>query len=169
MKDILVCLEMARSSYFYHRKIALTSGKYANLTHRITELFKENAGRYGYRRIHAMLAREGRRISEKIVRRIMTEAALVVTSQKRRKYSSYKGESNPAADNLINRDFHADAPNVKWLTDIAEFHLPIGKVYLSSIVDCFDGMLPSWTIGTSPDAELANTMLDRATANAYAG
>ena len=47
-------------------------------------------------------------------------------------------------------------------TDLTEFHIPAGKVYLSPIIDCFDGMVISWTIGTSPDAELVNTMLDAA-------
>jgi hypothetical protein len=62
----------------------------------------------------------------------------------------------------MNRDFHADAPNEKWVTDISEFQIPAGKVYLSPMIDCFDGMVVSWTIGTSPDAELVNTMLDAA-------
>ena len=55
----------------------------------------------------------------------------------------------PAAGNLIVRDFHAEAPNVKWLTDITEFTIPAGKVYLSPIVDCLDGLL-------------VNSMLDHA-------
>lgn len=48
------------------------------------------------------------------------------------------------------------------MTDHTEFHIPEGKVYLSPIIDCFDGMVVSWAIGTSPDAELVNTMLDDA-------
>ncbi|SDJ53910.1 Integrase core domain-containing protein, partial [Paraburkholderia steynii] len=52
------------------------------------------------------------------------------------------------------------APNEKWLTDITEFQIPAGKVYLSPLIDCFDGLVVSWTIGTRPDAELVNTMLD---------
>jgi len=48
------------------------------------------------------------------------------------------------------------------LTDITEFHIPAGKVYLSPIIDCFDGLPVSWTISTSPNAELVNTMLDEA-------
>ena len=53
-------------------------------------------------------------------------------------------------------------PNEKWLTDITEFQTPTGKVYLSPIIDCFDWMVVSWTIGTSPDAELVHSMLDAA-------
>ena len=77
-------------------------------------------------------------------------------------YSSYKGEITPAVPNVIARDFHTEQPNMKWLTDITEFHIPAGKIYLSPIIDCFDGLPVSWTIGTSPDAELVNTMLDNA-------
>lgn len=65
-------------------------------------------------------------------------------------------------DNLLNRDFRAAAPNEKWLTDITEFQIPAGKVYLSPMIDCFDGMVVSWSLGTRPDAELVNTMLDAA-------
>ncbi len=63
---------------------------------------------------------------------------------------------------MINRKFHSNAPNEKWLTDITEFSLPTGKVYLSPIIDCFDGLPVSWSIGTSPDASLTNSMLDKA-------
>ncbi len=72
-------------------------------------------------------------------------------------------------DNLIARDFHAEKPNVKWLSDLTEFHIPAGKVYLSPIIDCFDGLVVGWTIGTSPDAELVNTMLEDAVAELSKG
>ena len=163
LKELLAYLRLARSSYFYHRKIASLPDKYEKLRHRVIELFHENKERYGYRRIQALLVREGICISEKVVRRIMLECGLVVVMKKKRKYKAYQGEVAPAADNLIKRDFHAEAPNVKWITDITEFSIPAGKVYLSPIVDCFDGLAVSWSIGTSPNAELVNSMLDHAT------
>ena len=92
----------------------------------------------------------------------MREEQLVVTTAKRRRYTSYQGELDPAPENLVNRDFHAAKPNQKWLTDITEFQLPAGKVYLSPIIDCFDGLVVSWSVSTRPDAELVNTMLDAA-------
>lgn len=70
------------------------------------------------------------------------------------------GEISPAPDNIINRDFSASAPNEKWLTDITEFQKPAGKVYLSPMIDCFNGMVVNWSIGTRPNAEMFNTMLD---------
>lgn len=92
----------------------------------------------------------------------MRENRLSVIAVKTRKYSSYLGEISPAVPDLIKRDFHASQPNVKWLTDITEFSIPAGKVYLSPVIDCFDGMPVAWKIGVSPDAELVNTMLDQA-------
>ena len=94
--------------------------------------------------------------------KLMQEEMLIVPNVKRKKYSSYKGEITPAVPNVIERDFHAEQPNMKRLTDITEFHIPAGKIYLSPIIDCFDGLPVSWTIGTSPNAELVNTMLDNA-------
>ena len=92
----------------------------------------------------------------------MKQECLVVAANRKRRYGSYLGEISPAPENLINRDFHAGTPNEKWLTDITEFHIPAGKVYLSPMIDCFDGLVVSWTIGTHPNADLVNTMLDAA-------
>lgn len=51
-------------------------------------------------------------------------------------------------------------PNQKWLTDVTEFSIPAGKVYLSPMIDCYDGMPVAWSISRRPDAQLVNTMLD---------
>ena len=128
----------------------------------VKKAFNGSSSRYGYRRIHSVIKSAGTVISEKVIRRIMKEEQLIVPSIRRRKFNSYKGEISPEVANVINRDFHADKPNVKWLTDITEFHIPAGKIYLSPIIDCFDGLPVSWTIGTSPNAELVNRMLDEA-------
>lgn len=107
---------------------------------------------YGYRRMQVSLNKQSVTISEKVVQRLMKQERLVAATPKRRRYGSYLGEISPAPDNLINRDFQAAAPNKKWLTDITEFQIPAGKVYLSPMMDCFDGMVVSWSIGTRPDA-----------------
>lgn len=92
----------------------------------------------------------------------MSEEKLVVSTARRRRYSSCCGEIGAAPDNLLARDFNAELPNQKWLTDITEFHLPARKVWLSPVVDCFDGKVVSWSLGTRPDAQLANSMLKSA-------
>jgi putative transposase len=112
-----------------------------------------------------MRAELGRRqldISEKVMQRLMKHECLVVAAKRRRRYGSNLGEISPSPDNLINRNFQAATPNEKWLTEITEFQIPAGKVYLSPMIDCFDGLVVSWTIGTRPDADLVNTMLDAA-------
>ena len=162
LPELLAQLGLARSSYFYHRARAAVGDKYLEVRQSITEIFESNHRCYGYRRLQASLTRQDVTISEKVVQRLMKQESLVVAKPKRRRYASYLGEISPAPDNIINRDFRAAAPNEKWLTDITEFQIPAGKVYLSPIIDCFDGMVVSWTIGTSPDAELVNTMLDAA-------
>lgn len=92
----------------------------------------------------------------------MKQEELKVYQGNTKKYSSYAVEITPAVPNLLERDFYAEKPNVKLLTDITEFSIPSGKIYLSPMIDCFDGMPVSWKIGTSPDANMVNSMLDTA-------
>lgn len=102
-------------------------------------------------------------VSEKVVRRLMAQEGLVAKCvRKRYRYNSYRGEITDAPPNLINRDFSAGAPNEKWLTDITEMKASDGKLYLSPIIDCFDGMVVAWEISEHPDAALANSMLEQA-------
>ena len=156
LHQLLKCLCMAKSSYYYQRAVMKQSDKYAEIRIRIKIIFQENRNCYGYRRIHGELKKIGITVSEKIVRRIMKEEHLTVPTKRMKKYSSYKGEITPEVDNIINRDFHAEQPNTKWLTDITEFAIPAGKVYLSPVIDCFDGMVVKWNIGTTPDSILVN-------------
>lgn len=169
LPNLLKKLHMAKSSYYYQKKVLTQSDKYFSLRIHVKELFTQNKNRYGYRRIYALLRRDGIVVSEKIVRRIMQEENLVVKVKKTAKYNSYAGEVTPAVPNVIERDFSAEMPNRKWLTDITEFAIPAGKVYLSQIVDCYDGLLVAWKIGLSPDATLVNTMLDDAISQLPAG
>jgi putative transposase len=158
--EIREALALPRSSYFYHRSRLRLPDRYLELRRRLSAAFEENRSVYGYRRLNMVLRRDGAVVSEKVVRRVMREEHLIVARQRRRRFTAYAGESMPAAHNLLQRDFCAELPNQKWLTDITEFGLPAAKVYLSPIIDCFDGMVVSWSIGTRPDANLVNTMLD---------
>ena len=162
LAELLTEVGLPRSSYFYHRARLDVADRYVEVRRTITEIFERNHRCYGYRRMQASLTKQSVCISEKVVQRLMKQECLVAVTPKRRRYGSYLGEISPAPDNLINRDFRAAAPNEKWLTDITEFQIPAGKVYLSPMIDCFDGMVVSWSISTRPDAELVNSMLDAA-------
>ena len=162
LPDLLKLLNMAKSSYYYQETVLKQPEKHDTARKRIVELFEENRSCYGYRRIHQQLKRLGITVSEKIVRSVMKSEHLSVVSKRIKKYSSYKGEITPEVENVINRNFHAEQPNTKWLTDITEFSIPAGKLYLSPIIDCFDGMVVKWNIGTTPDSILVNKMLEEA-------
>lgn len=160
--ELLGVLKLARSCYFYHKAGRRLNDKYAVIRIAMAKIFEGNYRCYSYRRLHAMLRENKLCIAEKVVRRLMTEEQLVIKRARQRRYSSYCGEIGPAPENLLARNFRACRPNEKWLTDITEFHLPAGKVYLSPVIDCFDGKVVSWSIGTRPDAKLVNGMLDDA-------
>lgn len=134
LAELLDQLGLPRSSYFYHRTRVNVGDKYQAVRQAMAEVFEENHRCYGYRRVQAALERQCVTISEKVVQRLMKQEHLIVPKPKRRRYGSYLGEISPAPENLLNRDFHAQAPNETWLTDITEFQIPAGKVYLSPII-----------------------------------
>lgn len=158
-------LGIAPSSYHHSHSRLSAPDKYADERAAVIEEFEAIDRARGYRYVCQQLKKRDdvASIGEKKVRQIMREEELrVVYDEKRmRKYNSYKGEISEAPDNLVNRCFHADAPNRLWLTDITEFKLPddTRKVYLSPVIDCFDGAVVSWSTGLSPNAELANGSL----------
>ena len=158
-------MKLPRSSYYYQIKALATEDKYKHIRREVNRIFMENKARYGYRRIHVELKKIGIKVSEKVVCRVMKEDGLEVKIRKKKKYSSYKGEISPAVPNEAQRNFHSEKPDELLLSDISEFAIPTGKVYLSPTVDCFDGMLVTWRISEHPNADLVNGMLDDVIAN----
>ncbi|MCR5344425.1 MAG: IS3 family transposase [Lachnospiraceae bacterium] len=162
LKEILKAINMPKSTYMYDKHTEEKPDAYRELRIRIRQTFEESYGTYGYRRIRECVKKEnGGKYSPKLIRRLMKEEHLIVRNTDR-KYSSYRGEISIAPDNLIDRDFTAKRPNEKWLTDITEFGIPAGKVYLSPLIDCYDGMPVAWSIGISPSYKLVENMLDAA-------
>ena len=160
IKELLKIINLKRSTYFYKVKL-INNDKYAQIRQIIKKLFVENYSCYGYRRIKQCLKNQFKiTISDKVIIRSMKEEKLIVYIPKsKKKYSSYKGEISPDVPNIVNRKFIVNEPHKQALTDITEFALKDGKVYLSPMIDCFDGSPITWTIGKSPNAELTNSML----------
>lgn len=169
LKGLLEAVGLAKASHRYQVRALARPDKYADLRIRICGIFHDSCGRYGYRRIRSVLRTEGTTVSEKAVCRIMAEEDPKAYRPKRRRYSSYRGEISDAPENPVDRDFRADAPNEIWLTDITEFSIPAGKVYLSLIIDRFDGKAVASAMSTSPNAGLVNAMLDDAAATLKEG
>lgn len=168
--EILPVAGMAKSGYEYARS-AQAKGEaegHAAARKAVIEAFGAGGGTYGYGRVYAQAsadAGDGTAIGEWTVRDIMRDEGLVAcAARKKRRYSSYGGEISEAPENLLRDErgrhrFHADKPNELWITDVTEFRIPAGKACLPPIVDCSGGMPLSWSISTSPDAEMANSSL----------
>ncbi|MFR4547263.1 MAG: IS3 family transposase [Bifidobacterium breve] len=157
--SLLPAVGVARGTYHYQPDAMKRPDKDAPLLELVREAFENSERRYGYKRIHLEPESMGVRVSAKRIMRLMTSHGLVPLFKSAKRYGSYKGELTKAPKNLVNRDFHAERPNMLWVTDLTEFSIPAGKAYLSPVIDCHDGMPVAWTIGTSPDSALANGML----------
>lgn len=156
--SLLPMVGIARSTYHYQIKAMDRPDKDAWLLPLVEEAFENSKRRYGYKRIHLELKGMGVRVSAKRVMRLTARHGLAPLFRSAKRYGSYKGELTKAPANLVNRDFHAERPNMLWVTDLTEFSIPAGKAYLSPVIDCYDGLPVAWTIGTSPNAALANGM-----------
>ena len=163
VKMLLVSVGLKASSYYYCCAVLDRPDRYARLRVHIREVAGESRNTYGSMRIWVALRRKGIIVSEKVVRRIMKEEHIPVFYAKRkRRYSSYEGETYPAPPDLVKREFTADEPDVLWLTDVSEFSARDGKVYVSPIIDCFDGKVVSWTTSRHPTKVMTGTMLEQA-------
>lgn len=152
---------MPRSTYYYYVKQSKKSDKYTIVKEEITTIYHENHGRYGYRRITLELHNRGYHINHKTVQRLMNELHLKCMVRIK-KYRSYKGEIGKIAPNIIQRNFKAERPNEKWTTDITEFALFGTKLYLSPILDMYNGEIISYNISERPVLGQVIDMLDKA-------
>ncbi len=153
---------MARSVFYYHLR-AIRSGivKYEHESNEIKCIRDRHKGRYGYRRVTAEMHNRGYVINHKTVQRIMRSMGLKCYMRKAR-YRSYKGEVGRIAPNVLDRDFTAVRPNQKWVTDVTQINIKQAKLYLSPILDLFNGEIVSYNISTTPNLEQIFDMLDKA-------
>ena len=158
---LLSIAQLPRATFYYHLKQMNHSDKYEAAKAEIIAIYHENKGRYGYRHITAELHKRNFLLNHKTVQRLMKELGLVCRVRMK-KYRSYKGEVGKIAPNLLNRDFHTEKPNQKWVTDVTEFSLFGEKLYLSPILDLHSSDLVSYTISDRPVLSMVTTMLDKA-------
>lgn len=107
------------------------------------------------------LHNRGFRLNHKTVQKLMKESSLKCTVRMK-KYRSYRGEVGKVAPNLLARDFHAERPNQKWVTDITEFSLFGSKLYLSPVLDLYNGEIISYAISERANYNQVEEMLDKA-------
>lgn len=146
---------------YYHVKRLAAPDKYADLAAEIQSIYAENKGRYGYRRITDELHNRGFAVNHKTVQRLM-KCLCIACYVRAKKYHSYKGEVGRIAPNLLERDFEAEKPNLKWVTDVTEFSLFGQKLYLSPILDPCSRDIVSYTIYEHPVLPMVTDMLNMA-------
>ena len=161
LTTLLTIAGLAWSTFFYHQARLTEPDKHADLKIAIRQIFDRHRGRYGHRRVHQRLRREGWVVSKKTVLKLMNSLKLRCVIRRKR-YVSFKGETGKIASNVLRRDFTTTGTNQKWVTDVTEFRVNEQKVYLSTVMDLFDRQIIGHVHGTSPNLTLTNTSLRRA-------
>jgi len=162
---LLKISKLARSTYYYHSNQLNKEDKYSKIKDEIKSIYHENKCRYRYRRITLELKNRGYLINHKTVLKLMNKLGLRSIIRQKRKYSSYRGTLGKIADNLLKRDFKANKPNEKWVTDVTEFKVNDDKLYLSPIIDLFNGEVVSFNLSRHPVFFQVLDMLDKAFKN----
>jgi transposase InsO family protein len=153
---------MARSIYYYWVKASSNqSDPYQSAKEQITQIFSAHQGRYGYRRVLLELRNQQQYLNHKTVQKLMTQLGLKSLVRPKR-YQSYKGSIGKVAPNLLERNFVAKAPNQKWVTDVTEFNIKGERIYLSPILDLYNGEIVSYEIADRPQISSVLQMLQKA-------
>lgn len=174
---------MAKSTYCYykeekHLKAAeRRQKKDKEILDVLKPIYDENKSRYGYRRMILAVDRDillSLGVGRDRIRKVLKENHLLGIQGRNHKYRSYKGDNGESKENLLLiketkdgkeslvRDFKTTGPNQKWTTDVTEFKLPYGKLYLSPILDMYDSSIISFDISISPNLEQVRRMLAHA-------
>lgn len=170
---MLEFFKIAKSTYFYTINTYSKIDEDIELKDEISSIFKENKSRYGYRRITLELRNRGIIVNHKRVKRLMSLLGLYA-SIPTAKYKSYKGDIGKKAPNLLlindidengelinqTRDFTTTSVNQKWTTDVSEFHISEGKLYLSPILDIHNREIISYSISKSSNFQQIKEMLN---------
>lgn len=153
---------MPRSTFYYQRK-ALGEDRHAELKAHVQRIYDQHKGRYGYRRITAALRQLGEHANHKTVQRLMHAMGLK-SLVKIKKYRSYQGPEGETAPNRLARQFKAEGPNQKWVTDVTEFKVNGQKLFLSPVLDLYNREIVAFETSRRPVFEMVSKMLKSAMA-----
>ena len=154
VQDMCIFFGVSRSGYYAWTKKANREDPDKQIGELIQECQKKTRQTYGYRRVQIWLLREfGLVMNHKAVLRVMNKYNLLSKSRRRRKWIQ-NCESIHRYSNLLQRNFYADRPNLKWCTDISYIPTKEGFVYLSVIKDLYDNFVVAYKIGTENNNHL---------------
>jgi transposase InsO family protein len=136
----------------------------------ITHSFEESDGTYGYRRVHAELARRGERCTPELVRSLMRELGLVPCQPRPWRHSLTEADACPASiPDLVRRDFTAPTPGKKLVGDITYIPTWEGWLYLATVIDCHTKEVVGWATGDNYKAPLITAAITMAARNRRVG
>ena len=152
--------QVSRSGYYGYVARMDTPASDLTLAEKIRDCQEQCGKTYGYRRVHIWLERNGIYRNPKTVLRIMQKYGLLSVIR-RKKYRNY-GEYLHRYPNLLNRNFSAERPNQKWVTDISYIHTKQGVLYLSVIRDLYDNSIVAYKTGTEQNVNLVLSTIKEA-------
>lgn len=161
---LLRAAKLSRSTFYYHVSVQGAADKYAALKAKIRQIYARHKGRYGYRRITDALRVAGEFVNHKTVQRLMQRLGLKSLIRPK-KYRSYRGTVGKVAPDLLKRQFQAERPNQKWVTDVTEFNVNGQKLYLSPVMDLYNGEIVAYQTERRPVFRLVAGMLKKAFAH----
>lgn len=159
LSELLAYLKHPRSTYYRH--LSSVQDRCQEHKREILAVHSASLGTYGYRRVTSELIKKGIRINHKAVSRLMHELGICGIGSRRRRYSSYKGDVGRLAANKLKRNFKSKRKLAKLVTDITEFKVAGAKLYLSPVMDLYNGEILSYSLGPSPNVHLVESMLDK--------
>ncbi|MBG9568034.1 transposase [Brevibacillus agri] len=156
--------EVSRSGYYKwtQRKASKREKRRRKLERRIRRIFLESRRLYGSPKVAKELHKQGLRVSEKTVARIMKELGLRSRTVKKYKATTNSKHNLPVQDNVLNREFNPSAPNEAWVADITYIPTDEGWLYLASIMDLYSRKIVGFHMDERMTKELVLTALDRA-------
>ncbi len=160
-------LVVSKSGFYdwLDRPESATAAHMEALTRRIKHYFTKSDETYGYRRIHADLVDEGIECSPELVRQVMRSEGLVACQPKPFRVTT-TADADAVADtpDLVERDFTATRPGVKFVGDITYIHTWAGFIYLATVIDCYSKKVVGWSIKDHMRTELVTDALKNAAA-----
>jgi transposase InsO family protein len=161
LTGLLKVAGLARSTFHYQCKASQKADKHAQLKALIRSVFEKHKGRYGYRRITSTIRHLGTMVNHKTVQRLM-QLMKLKSLVRPKKFRAFRGTVGRIAPNVLQRQFDADAPNQKWVTDITEFRVGERKLYLSPVLDLYNGEIVAYEMAARPAFAMVASMIKKA-------
>jgi transposase InsO family protein len=157
-------LEVSKSGYFAWKNRPDSAKETSDrvLAEKIATIHSEHRSVYGSPRIHQVLKQNGFHVSRKRVARLMKESGISAKRSRRRVITTDSKHDLPIAENLLERDFGAEAPDKKWATDITYIETGEGFLYLAAIEDLWSRRIVGWAMDATMDRSLVLSALEMA-------